>query len=251
MSFTACVFCGSTGGTVKITGEHLYSDWINSVLPASVVGPGITVERTNNISGEFRTWPVRELAVEKVRCVCEPCNTGWMSNLDDQVHPVLKPMILGNSAVLSPQDQVTVATWAAMKAAVFEFAWDHPPVYSQADRDIVRTQLRPPATVRVALAAVESKGYPLRAISRGLSGGGRLAQCLTLQIGCLVIQILGGPLAGEHRFHEIGGIRPRYVTIYPPTLPSQRWPPAEVHDDASLLASTDPWGGVATPTAAP
>ncbi|MEU7823041.1 hypothetical protein [Catellatospora sp. NPDC049133] len=243
MGFTACAFCDATGETTKITKEHLYSEWINLVLPASVVGPNITVEWTDHVSGAFRTRPVRELASEQVRCVCHRCNNGWMSKLDDQVRPLLEPMILGKPTTLSALDQLTVATWAAMKAAVFEFAWDNPPVYEQADREIIRTQQRPPATVRVALAAIQSQGFPLRAISRGIVGGGRAAQCLTLQIGCLVMQILGGPLAGAHGFHTVGGVRPRHVMVYPPALSGQRWPPTEVHDDASLLASTEPWGG--------
>lgn len=43
---TACVFCGRTGATVKITKEHTFSNWINEVLTPAAMGPDITCERS-------------------------------------------------------------------------------------------------------------------------------------------------------------------------------------------------------------
>jgi hypothetical protein len=43
---TACIFCGRTGATVKITKEHTFSDWINEVLTPAALGPDITCERS-------------------------------------------------------------------------------------------------------------------------------------------------------------------------------------------------------------
>jgi hypothetical protein len=46
-----------------------------------------------------------------------------MSGLDGQVKHLLQPMMLGQPRTLSPQEQSTIATWAAMKSMVLEYVW--------------------------------------------------------------------------------------------------------------------------------
>jgi hypothetical protein len=45
-AFTACIFCGKTGATVKINREHTFSDWLNDVLTSAQVGTEINCQRT-------------------------------------------------------------------------------------------------------------------------------------------------------------------------------------------------------------
>ena len=76
---TACIFCGMTGATVKITKEHTFSDWINDVLTPADLGPDITCERSISQgpgTGTVTSWPVAQVASHKVRAVCQPCNGG-------------------------------------------------------------------------------------------------------------------------------------------------------------------------------
>jgi hypothetical protein len=68
-----------------------------------------------------------------------------MSGHEDQIRSVLEPMILGYNASLTPDQQVNVATWTSMKAAVFEYIWSDDPVLTAADRSVIMTQDRPPA----------------------------------------------------------------------------------------------------------
>jgi hypothetical protein len=115
-------------------------------------------------------------------------------------------MIEGRPAELTIDQQLTIASWAALKAAVFEYVWDHDPVLTTADRELIMTQDRPPATVQVRLSAIESDGYPLQA--RGLAyfvrETGEKIMCLTMTIGCLVIQVFGGPGAGTDALRSAG-----------------------------------------------
>jgi hypothetical protein len=167
---TPCIFCGATGANVKITREHTFSDWINEALPPEIVGPDISCERCilhGPQAGTVNTWPAKEVAGHKVRAVCTTCNNGWMSDLETAVGPLIEPMIKGDNASLTTDQQITVATWAGMKTAVFEYVWTDEPILVATDREIMATQNRPPANVQVRLAAVESNGYPLRAIGRG------------------------------------------------------------------------------------
>jgi hypothetical protein len=104
------------------------------------------------------------------------------------------------------------------------------------------TQNRPPASVQVRLAAVESNGYPLRALGRGYQARatGDKAICLTLTIGVLVAQVFGGPGAGDHGFQKAGRTGTNFVGIYPPQLQAVAWPPPDALDDTSLTTFAHP-----------
>lgn len=242
---TACIFCGRTGATVKITREHTFSDWINEVLTPADPGPDITCERSISQSpgaGTVNSWPVAQVASHKVRAVCKPCNEGWMSGHEDQIRSVLEPMILGYNASLTPDQQVNVATWTSMKAAVFEYIWSDDPVLTAADRSVIMTQDRPPAGTQVRLAAIESQGRPLQAMARRYvkSGTEEVAYCLTMTIGCLVLQFFGGPGAGNHRFQDTGRPHADFAGIYPPCMQVINWPSALALDDVSEKDFADP-----------
>jgi hypothetical protein len=72
--------------------------------------------------------------------VCGAGNGGWTSELESTLIPILTDPVLGHSAVLTTDQQVDVATWACMKAMLFEYALPAPPVFTQADREILMTQ---------------------------------------------------------------------------------------------------------------
>ena len=103
-----------------------------------------------------------------------------MSCHEGQVRSILKPMILGYNAALTPDQQVDVATWTSMKAAVFEYIWSDEPVLTAPDRSLIMTQDRPPASAQIRLAAIESEGCPLKAMARRYlkSGTQEMAYCL-------------------------------------------------------------------------
>jgi hypothetical protein len=151
-------------------------------------------------------------------------------------------MIRGYDTSLTPEQQITVATWATLKTAVFEYIWTEEPVLTATDRGVILSQDRPPASVQVRLAAVESKGRPLCAIGRGydLRGDGSKALCLTMTVGCLVAQVFGGPGAGIHGFQRAGITGTEFIGIYPPQMQTVQWPPTNALDDTSLLTFAHP-----------
>ena len=253
---TACIFCGTTGAAVKITKEHTFSDWINDVLTPADLGPDITCERSISQgpgAGTVTSWPVAQVASHKVRAVCQPCNGGWMSGHEGQIRSVLEPMIRGYNASLTPDQQISVATWTSMKAAVFEYVWSDEPVLTAADRSVIMTQARPPASAQVRLAAIESQGRPLQAMAHRYptSGAEEVAYCLTLTIGCLVLQFFGGPGAGNHKFQDIGRPRADFAGIYPPCMQVINWPPALALDDVSVQDFADPLRALLRPAGGP
>jgi len=201
----------------------------HEVLPAAVVGPDITYERSiqhGPQAGTVNTWPANVVADHTLRAVCKDCNTGWMARSESAVAPLIEPMIKGQPAQLTVEQQLTVATWAAMKTAVFEYVWSEDPILTASDREIIRTQDRPPASVQVRLAAIEADGSPLRARGIGYEhrGSGEKIVCLTITMGCLVLQVFGGPGAGTRGLLTIGE-----PTVQPKSLD------ADVHRQPILL----------------
>ena len=71
--------------------------------------------------------------------MCERCNTGWMKRWEDAVAPIITPMIKGEPTQLTVEQQLVVAAWAAVKAAVFEYVWSEDTILTAADRDVIRT----------------------------------------------------------------------------------------------------------------
>ena len=49
------------------------------------------------------------------------CNGGWMRRIEDKAKPILVPLIQGKKRHLTASDQITIATWAVLKAMVSEY----------------------------------------------------------------------------------------------------------------------------------
>ena len=131
VSSHACIFCQAIAPGAEITQEHVWSDWVNDVLTRDVVGTGLRITRTLIGPGERREqrdWPTKKPASVKVGAVCNTCNSGWMSDLEGIVIPLLKPAILGEATDLSIEEQLSVATWATTKSMAFEYTWPEPAV---------------------------------------------------------------------------------------------------------------------------
>src|SRR5256884_280586 len=57
----------------------------------------------------------------RIRCVCAPCNNGWMSVRQSETKPILIPLLRGESFSLHRRAQTTLAAWIAMFTMVAEF----------------------------------------------------------------------------------------------------------------------------------
>jgi hypothetical protein len=79
VSNTTCIFCAKTGAEIKITREHTFSDWINTVLPVAVVGTDITYERSiqhGSQAATVNTWPAKVVANHTVGTCARTATTG-------------------------------------------------------------------------------------------------------------------------------------------------------------------------------
>src|SRR5579871_3463184 len=102
----SCAFCPKEA---KISGEHLWSDWICELFP--------------DIRVKFRKWAAGDIDVNewvadsiehRLKVVCKPCNEGWMSTLESKhAKPAMKPLILSdNQVVLDTETLVSIVVFA-------------------------------------------------------------------------------------------------------------------------------------------
>lgn len=131
-----CIFCETNKADSQ---EHGWSDWAIKRFATP----------TNRIAGHSDGVPQfdRTQKSVRVRCVCVPCNTGWMKGLEDAVIPTVGKMASGAPTTLGIVQQWTIARWAITKAMVWEFTTkEHEIFYSAADRHLVMKESMPPNT---------------------------------------------------------------------------------------------------------
>ena len=85
-----CIFCGG-GGLSK---EHMWADWLHAYIPR--IAPEHRTRSTlihlenQEISTQRRAGDPHS---RRIRCVCGPCNNGWMSALQEKTKPFMVPML--------------------------------------------------------------------------------------------------------------------------------------------------------------
>ena len=141
-----CIFCGGGG----LSREHVWPQWSapyipkrpnpshkTSVFTSSPADPdSYQLKKTRQYQGDLRNM--------MIRVVCEGCNNGWMSELEDRSKKLLLPLILGEAGVFSKDGQKTIATWIAMKVMVAEFSNPIDVSSSFEDRAKLKKLLSPP-----------------------------------------------------------------------------------------------------------
>lgn len=116
-----CIFCDNPLTGVRAR-EHAVPQWLMEhldmredplYLAAAQSADDVVVESRQHAAGDF----------VKGR-VCEDCNNGWMSALETEAMPILKPLIDGKVSVLSISDaeRTIIAKWATKTAYVISHA---------------------------------------------------------------------------------------------------------------------------------
>lgn len=258
MAHRACVFCG--GG--PLTKEHVYPQWLRDALPLASAR-----FKTSDAEGT-PLWEQGTFDIE-ARVVCEPCNTGWMSDLEGVCGPLLTdPMLYGADLTLSTSQQRTVALWAIKTAVVLEASrkddvYKHLPEWHA--RWMPRTRDRgegadPPPGISVVtfgrqLEISASGTLPHFTVSRSVGIATReppqdsKGYISTFMVGYMGFQIFGINL-------QVGGtpsvrygpwVTERTTPLWPIVTPTAVWPPAIVMTTAEALRFAEWWAGLWMP----
>jgi hypothetical protein len=77
-------------------------------------------------------------AVLRIRAVCKTCNNGWMSKLEQDTIPVLRPLLRDLSYPLSSEEQILLASWAMKTGMVLDSIYKHERFYQRNECQNVR-----------------------------------------------------------------------------------------------------------------
>ena len=115
-----CIFCEGSG----LSKEHFWPEWASEHLPLFEPNTRVEEQIVQDWNGKIST--ARKLERQghtwnkTLRVVCEGCNNGWMSRLEEACKPLLLPMIRGQKVYLGVEAQTQILTWVALKAMVAE-----------------------------------------------------------------------------------------------------------------------------------
>ncbi len=238
-----CIFCPKEARSA----EHLFSDWLNQpgIFTFDKASANDTPLLSRHIANEEgvteHTWSAPALASATTRKVCHGCNTGWMAKLEREAKPVLLPLIQGKATTIGPPEEILIATWATKTAIVLDATLSkEEDRFPKPEAEIVREQLRPPASFNVFVAAIFGRIPPMHynaARVRMTVNGNETFQFHfhTVQVGCVVVQIMRRepPPTDYGALHRL--VVPTQIElpfdiatcIFPPT-PKCPWPPPKV-----------------------
>jgi hypothetical protein len=147
-----CAFCPNTA---NLTGEHLWSDWLNQLLPG---------KKRFNVRNEKReiikTWTSPKLNW-KAKVVCASCNSGWMSELENKhAKPALSELIVGGRGISIDHGRAkSIAFFAFKNAVVFDYLTRGcNPFFERSERHEFRRSLTIPPSVGVFIAGFAYAG---------------------------------------------------------------------------------------------
>lgn len=109
-----CFFCARDA---KLTREHVIPRWLRGPLADTPRWEKDMWYRTE-FSMDSSPALQQRRTDQILRRVCGSCNSGWMSDLEVEVRPLLEPLIAGEVLVVSGSDQELLRRWALKTAAV-------------------------------------------------------------------------------------------------------------------------------------
>lgn len=177
--------------------------------------------------------------VRKAKVVCQDCNNGWMSDLENETKPILSPMVADLALHLTEHDQNVLTRWTVKTAMMLDASSRRKgeSCHAQALRERLRTHKEVPRLTAIWLGRFFRHELYSRA-GRGWFTVNEIPKaahgCVTTFIfGYLVIQSMTIHAGAEYTEENFPRIRAAFgpwdrtlVQIWPNTG-IVNWPPAE------------------------
>ena len=227
-----CIFCSR----MAVSKEHFWPEWAHGLIkhpspPAGNVedvwaitaySPTPSLTHRRNRQGSVLT--------KRLRCVCETCNSGWMSMIEEACIPVMTPLIVGNKCTLDLDDQKLVAIWTALKLFIAEKGVAQRQLSTQNERALFMNWRTFPPKLKIWIGRCGQGGWESgfwRSVDTiGLPGheprpSSPNIQTITIGFGDLLIH------ARQSKAHidvELKG-KDFFYQIWPPEATTITWPP--------------------------
>jgi hypothetical protein len=235
-----CAFC--CGGPLTL--EHVFPRWLADLLPKNKRVAGVLAD------------PMKDKVVRvsagiaydaQARAVCGKCNNGWMSDLEAEAMPLIRPMTRGVISIpLQAESQGLLARWAYKTALMVQYLQPEvlvpEAIYTRFYRD-----RKPSDNARVWVARYDGKVHPSGYHSYVLDASGTTDAGVlhrghivgvTFHVDQLVFQVFDQDLPGSRGFdfaqdHQIA--RSTMLSVWPTGL-GRQWPPRNTLDATGLNA---------------
>jgi len=232
----ACIFCEKEGDLSK---EHLWPNWLSKMYLRKGDEKHTFGSRTY-LNKEIVRDGVYErpghLFSLKNRVVCQTCNNGWMSKVENDTKPIILRMINGEKHKITNAELNLFSFWIAMKVVTAEFAEKKEAldVTPLTERQEMMNDRKMPSFFNLFIG-VHSTGhnsawnrhswtmsYSSKGPTPPLEGRQRNAQSIALMLGPIFIYVLNVRLLGfmPEKHFQFGKMK----MIYPSNRHFLRWP---------------------------
>lgn len=115
-----CIFCGNKSShEIKITAEHVLPKWMKKEIPSTKDGKYTSYYSDDNEVKQRNFEKKGQTAFDQtVNRICNECNNGWMSKLENEVKESLFGLIVGQPAPLFDEELHNLALWGVKTAIV-------------------------------------------------------------------------------------------------------------------------------------
>lgn len=218
-----CCFCPSTE---KLTGEHVWSDWMNGLFPEGRV----TFQQLGADGSKIRDWPAQKLN-HTTNVVCEKCNNGWMSRMENEyAKPAMADLILGKRVGAISQRRARGLSLFAFKTALIADCSlpEKDYFFAKSERYAFRESLTIPPDVRMWLLGMEPRlGGAIRNHSVHYRPNYSLNIC-SFWVGQLGFQVVSAKSARAYNLESLPTPPGLTFLFYPTLEPGISWPRKKV-----------------------
>lgn len=231
-----CIFCEREG---KLSKEHLWPNWLGKMY-VRAGDEKYSFGSKTYLDKELQRDGVHEkpghLFSLKNRVVCQECNNGWMSEVEEEVKPIILKLIGGKKLKVSDLELKALSFWLAMKVVTAEFAEkkESLEVTPQRERKAMMEHKKMPSYFNIFIG-VHSTGhnsswlrhswtsaYSKDGPTPPLEGRRRNAQAISFMIGPVFFYVLNVRLLGflPEKYFKFGKLK----KIFPSKTHFVRWP---------------------------
>ena len=141
-----CAFCGGHLGQ-KRSKEHVYSVWL---LKALELDDALLESAWLSQTGLVKDVRRHVAAASVLGTVCEDCNTGWMSRLEERIKPIFsKAMDDAAEITLSPVETADIAAWVFKTCAVLNLSSNYRRLFDSGLLRAFGAKRQPPRTIYI------------------------------------------------------------------------------------------------------
>lgn len=192
---TGCIFCDGK----PLTHEDFYPRWARESGLLKGEHPKTIRWNSTHGAGAVQTLVVGGDPITRtLKVVCDKCNNGWMSELQNRAKPILTAMCLGHWPTLDKVGARTIGAWATMFTMVIEFDHIENVAATKVERRKFRATRNPPPFWSVSVGRYERSTNNVkwhRGLVCTLSGvpTGKNMQTTTFSFAGLLFHVLSCP----------------------------------------------------------